>query len=220
MALTAARWKNLHINLDSFLHFNDLPPATFEALDHLFVENFSTQITPVIAFQSSPHLRNFTLNTLDGPSKIDLFHLPWSQLTHLDVEDTSLGGCRTVLLQCSNVVWAKFETSYQWDLTSRATDSPLVTLPSLNRLLLDFSGIPNPDEIHGIEAFLVPLALPSLKTLKLDCESEFWPTQVFSEFQNRSQKIEEVSLRFSSINSEGIIALLRHGPALTTLWVE
>ncbi|KAJ7928831.1 hypothetical protein B0H13DRAFT_966050 [Mycena leptocephala] len=223
MAKSAQRWKNLNINLDSFLHFNDLPPATFETLERLFIDDFSNQTDPVIVFQSSPCLRNFTLRTYFELSKIHLFHLPWSQLTHLDVEDLSPGGCRTALLQCINLIWGRFHIYCRWDMASPATDSPIITLPFLNRLMLHFYGYPDhhPQELHSIEAFLVALALPSLKTLDIEFDDETpWTIQVFSEFQSRSPNIDKITLTFSSINSEGLIALLRHGPALRTLTLQ
>ncbi|KAJ6531986.1 hypothetical protein B0H19DRAFT_1273158 [Mycena capillaripes] len=166
MSPTAGRWKNLAINFDSFFRFNDLHHTAFTSLECLFIGDFSKQSDPVTAFQSCARLRNFTFKSSPWESKIHLFHLPWSQLTHLEAHDTSLGGCRTTLLQCSNIVWAKFQTSYRWDLSSQATDSPVINLPFLDRLILTFSGLPDPAEINGVEAFLMPLALPSLKTVK------------------------------------------------------
>ncbi|KAJ7928827.1 hypothetical protein B0H13DRAFT_2544623 [Mycena leptocephala] len=201
VASTAHRWKNLKIDLDSFLHFNDLLPATFEALECLLIYNFWSHTDPVLAFQFSPRLRKFSYrnNYYNETSKIHLFHLPWSQLTHLEVEDRSLGRCRRVLLQCTNLVWAKVNTSTQWDSSEAATDSP----------------------VHGVEAFLVALTLPSLKSLDIEFDDETpWTTQVFSEFQSRSPNIDKITLTFSSIDSRGLIALLRHSPALRTLELQ
>ncbi|KAJ7679004.1 hypothetical protein DFH06DRAFT_503205 [Mycena polygramma] len=222
---TAHRWQSLSIRLKSFVPFKDLPPATFEALETLSIEDFSKQTEPIVGFQRSPRLRNFTLNTYQAPlAKIGLFHLPWSQLTLLDVDDVSLGGCRSALLQCYNIVSANFTTSFEWDLASSPTEAPATTLPFLNQLTLDFNGESNPNEIHGIEAFILPLVLPSLLTLTIQFNgtdgSEPWPTTVFSAFQRRSPKIEEISMHFCCINSEEMITLLRHGPALTTLELD
>ncbi|KAJ6507939.1 hypothetical protein C8R47DRAFT_62853 [Mycena vitilis] len=222
---TAHRWQSLSFRLKSFVAFKDLPPATFEALETLSIEDFSKQTEPIVVFQRSPRLRSFTLNTYHAPlAKIGLFHLPWSQLTHLDVDDVSLGGCRSALLQCHNVVSANFTTSFEWDLASSPTEAPATTLPFLTQLTLDFWGESNPNEIHGTEAFILPLVLPSLLTLTMqfDCSegSERWPTTVFSAFQRRSPKIEEIAIHFCDINSEEMITLLRHGPALKTLELE
>ncbi|KAJ6490469.1 hypothetical protein DFH09DRAFT_1454298 [Mycena vulgaris] len=79
------------------------------------------------------------------------------------------------------------------------------------------------DETGGIEAFFLPLALPSPRTLDLKFDpstDDYWPTDVFSQFQSRSPNIEEISLMFCQIESEGFLALLRHAPALTKLHLE
>ncbi|KAJ6502098.1 hypothetical protein C8R45DRAFT_975386 [Mycena sanguinolenta] len=216
---TAHRWKRLEIEMPSLHSFNKIPSETFEALEHLSIDGFEKQRDPVVAFQFSPRLQNFTFFA-NMVSKIHLFRLPWSQLVYLEVNDTSLSGCRTVLLQCSQLVSAEITTSYTWDSTLPATASALVTLPLLGRLDLTFRGVATPNEIHGIEAFLQPLALPSLKTLNLDFDSEqyeFWPTQVVTSFQGRCPNIEEIELRYSSISSGELIALLGNAHALVSL---
>jgi hypothetical protein len=87
---------------------------------------------------------------------------------------------------------------------------------------LSVNGHFNPEDVPGVEAFLVALTLPSLKTLDFDFVTGMsWPTQMLSEFQTRSPNIEEISLRYcGSIDSPGLIALLRHGPALRALKLE
>ncbi|KAF8205747.1 hypothetical protein K438DRAFT_521882 [Mycena galopus ATCC 62051] len=221
-ATTAHRWKNLSIELSSFHPFEEAQPEPFEVLERLYIEDFSQQKDPVVAFQSSPRLWNFTLYSGSTVSTIHLFHLPWSQLTHLDVDDMSLGGCRAVLLQCTHLVSGTFSTSYAWDSPFPATESPVATLPRLQHLTLTFNGIA-PNEIHGLEAFVMPLTLPSLKSLRLEFhgrEAEFWPIDTFSGFQRRCPNIKKITLFLSTIPSEGLIALLRNGRALTTLNIE
>ncbi|KAJ7137792.1 hypothetical protein C8R44DRAFT_975775 [Mycena epipterygia] len=219
---TAHRWRNLHINLDFFPNFNNLPPGTFNALERLTIEDFDGQLALTV-FQSSPRLRNLILGTMYGMElDIHLLPMPWSQLTELTIDNDSLGACRAILLQCSNLVSARFLTSYEWDFPIAAAESPVVVLPFLKTLVMTFYGSPD-DEIDGVEAFFIPLSLPSLKTLdfKFDPdEEETWPTDVFSEFQVRSPNIEHIHLLFSSIDPEGLITLLRPWSALTTLHIE
>ncbi|KAJ7311504.1 hypothetical protein DFH08DRAFT_1045424 [Mycena albidolilacea] len=220
---TVQRWRNFDTDLDSFLHFGDFPPGTFQALERLHIKGLSELTTSrsIMAFQSSPRLRSFTLNNLSA--KIHLFHLPWGQLTHLDISDESLGGCRNVLLQCSNLIFAKISTSVEWDLTTEAANSPIVVLPFLTTLVVNFEFGSDSEPVGGLEAFFSPLALPSLKTIDFQFDSEtdeFWPTAVFSEFQNRSPEIEEITMIFSSIYADELVSLLRHAPALTTLRLE
>ncbi|KAJ7867588.1 hypothetical protein B0H13DRAFT_2065194 [Mycena leptocephala] len=219
---SAPRWKNLSIALNLTL-FNKLSPGTFQALERLYIRD-SIQTQPVNAFQSSPRLQHFTLRTVAGSSQINLIHLPWCQLTDLEIQDESLGGCRAVLLQCTNLVSATLNTPLDWDLTAEAANSPTVVLPFLKKLSLTFYGIeegPN----DGLKAFFTPFSLPSLIELAFaftseDDSEEDWPTEVFSEFLKRSPNIEAITLAFSSIDSEGLVAILRHGPALRTLELE
>ncbi|KAF8211473.1 hypothetical protein K438DRAFT_1807381 [Mycena galopus ATCC 62051] len=158
---TAARWKDLRVELNCFLHLDALPPGTFEALESLSIEHFREQTSPITMFQfSPPRLKSFVLQAW-ASSRIRLFHLPWGQLTHLNIRDDSIGGCRAVLLQCSNLVRAKFDTSSEWDLTPEEVDSPIVVLSSLKTLDVDFHAS-DFGPVDGLEAFLMPLSLPSL----------------------------------------------------------
>ncbi|KAJ7024327.1 hypothetical protein C8F04DRAFT_164843 [Mycena alexandri] len=218
---TAYRWRNLRINMESFRHFNDISLGTFEALERLYIYDFSEQTSPVTAFQSCPRLREFTLKSGEE-SKMYLIQVPWQNLTHLNIYDESLGGCRTALLQCSNLTSATIATSYDWDFAPGGVDSPIIVLPFLETLKLTFYGFVEGD-IDGIAAFFMPLSLPSLKSIDLEFnpnEDETWPRAVFSEFQNRSPKLQEIALLFSSIDASGLIALLRHGPSLQTLDIQ
>ncbi|KAF7377605.1 hypothetical protein MSAN_00183300 [Mycena sanguinolenta] len=208
---TAHRWKRLSIEMPSFLSFNKIPPGTFEALEYLSISGLEKQMDPVVVFQSSPRLLDFTFYSTftshsdSGLSKIHLLCLPWSQIVHLDITDVSLNACRTVLLQCNSLVSGEFTASDVWESASTGADRRSVVTPS---------------EIHGIEGFLAPLALPSLKILHVDFEGGEampWPTQAVTLFQVRCPNIEQIELSGSSILSEGLIALLRNSPALTSL---
>ncbi|KAJ6490477.1 hypothetical protein DFH09DRAFT_1377351 [Mycena vulgaris] len=218
---TAQRWRNLNLHLVPFSHFNGLDPGTFETLERLHIKSLH-ETEPLTAFQSSPLLRHFILQ--ESYALSSLFQLPWSQLTHLRIGDESLGSCRKILLQCSNLVSGHFITSHHWDFGEEAVQSPVVALPFLRTLSITLSdGLEPTDETGGIEVFFLPLALPSLQTLHLEFDPEtddYWPTDVFSQFQSRSPNIEEISLIFCQIESEGFLALLRHAPALTMLHLE
>ncbi|KAJ6466839.1 hypothetical protein C8R45DRAFT_938860 [Mycena sanguinolenta] len=222
---TAHRWKRLRIEMPSFLASDKVPPGTFEALEHLYISGFEKQMDPVVAFQSSPRLIDFTFYSNFTPhsgselSKIHLLCLPWSQIVHLDITDVSLSACHAVLLQCSSLVSGECTASEMWESASTAGGTAIVTLPFLSKLALILRGIATPNEIDSVEAFLAPLALPSLKILDVDFEGgeSAWPMQAVSLFQARSPNIEHVALDGSSISSQDLIALLRNSPALTTL---
>ncbi|KAJ7461527.1 hypothetical protein FB451DRAFT_1404763 [Mycena latifolia] len=86
----------------------------------------------------------------------------------------------------------------------------------------DLEGV-SAEEIGGIKAFFLPLALPALKTLDMKFfadTDDFWPTEVFSQFQTRSPNIEHISLLYSQICSEDLIDVLRLAPALAKLEIR
>ncbi|KAJ6525492.1 hypothetical protein DFH09DRAFT_1188537 [Mycena vulgaris] len=146
--------------------------------------------------------------------------MPWSQLTHLQIDDGSVSNCRAILLQCINLVSAQFITFYEWD--SAGDQVPVVVLPFLETLAITFYGECE-DEFDGMELFFQPLALPSLQTLDLGFDPDevvLWPTTAFSQFQTRSPNIEQISLFYSAIGPEALVVLLQHASALTTLRIE
>ncbi|KAK7038097.1 hypothetical protein R3P38DRAFT_2904415 [Favolaschia claudopus] len=213
---TAPRWKNLQTNFDDFPHFNGLPAEKFAHLEKLHVVNLWSQDSPVTVFRSSP-LTHFTLRCAMGTVK--LFHLAWEGLTHIEIRDPSMSGCRSVLLQCHNLVVATIHTSMEWDIDQSSVVSPIVTLPFFESLDLTVWDCEFGDT-DGLEAFFGPLALPSLKTLDIEShhdEVETWPTEVFLEFLDRATKLQWMKLSYSSIEAEGLVSLLRHTPALKTL---
>ncbi|KAF7377601.1 hypothetical protein MSAN_00182900 [Mycena sanguinolenta] len=219
---TAHRWKRLSIGLPSLLpQFNQIPPETFEALEDLFLCGFQEQMDPIVAFQSCPRLLNFGFECYSEAPKAHLLHLPWSQIVHLEITLLSLLDCRTVLLQCGNLVSAEVRAYDRGDSVPTAGGPVVATLPFLSKLDLTICGRAWPsNELHSVGAFLAPLALPSLKVFDVDFEdgeSASWPTQVITLFQGRCPNIEQITLFSSSISSEGLTALLRNAPALTTL---
>ncbi|KAJ7172041.1 hypothetical protein C8R46DRAFT_946892, partial [Mycena filopes] len=181
VVLNAPRWKNLQINMESF-PFPDITRGTFQSLERLYIRDCREQMNTVTAFQSCPRLRDVTLRL--AWSKIRLIQVPWWQLTHLNIVDDSLGGCRAALLQCSNLIRAAIMTSDEWDFAPGAVDSPVVVLPLLETLIMNFDGDGDGDpDIDGIAAFFRPLSLPSLKEIDLTFHpevEEIWPTTVFS----------------------------------------
>ncbi|KAJ7706916.1 hypothetical protein B0H17DRAFT_1034826 [Mycena rosella] len=222
MCNTAQRWQNLSLDVVPFTQFNGLAPETFLALERLCIY-YLDENEPMIAFLSSPRLRTLILECHnEEPSDLRLFKMPWSQLTELQVNDASLGGCRAILLQCSNLVSARFITSHQWDFALEAAQTPVVVLPFLKTLAISFTGI-SVAAVGGIEAFFIPLALPMLQTLHLDFSpdtDDTWPTAVFSQFQSRSPNIENINLLYCEMHADGLFALLRHAPALTALDIQ
>ncbi|KAJ6531605.1 hypothetical protein DFH09DRAFT_1284780 [Mycena vulgaris] len=182
MLTTAQRWRNLIIHLVCFSYFDGLAPGTFEALEWLHIRDLSHQTMPVTAFQSSPHLRTVTLDTL-------------SDSRHSVHPTTGILERQRCSRRLSSFLSSK------------------ILIVSLNgRLALT-------NETGGTEAFFLPLALPSLQILDLDIDlktEDYWPTEVFAQFQTRSPNIESLSLYNSEIE-EDLVDLLHHTPALTAL---
>ncbi|KAJ6525495.1 hypothetical protein DFH09DRAFT_173533 [Mycena vulgaris] len=222
---TAHRWRNLTLDLFPFHvdHFNALAPGTFEALERLHIRTKAHHKEPVTAFQFSPRLRNFTLQTLHGSQiEADLFQMPWSQLTHLQISDRSVGGCRAILLQCRNLVSAQFITSHKWDFGQM--QSPVVALPFLKTLVVTFSGASDVDGPGGIEAFFLPLALPSLQTLSLNFDpniedfgrrKRFPSSRLVRQISNRSACSTVMPTRMDYSLFSDMLPLLRHSGSIT-----
>ncbi|KAJ6531643.1 hypothetical protein DFH09DRAFT_994075 [Mycena vulgaris] len=213
---SAPRWQNLEIFLNSFGPLHDLPSGTFEALETLQLQCFLQQTRPIETFLCCPRLRNLSM-AIFKTSDPRLFRLPWAQLTNIDLKVQSMGACRGILLQCSSVVKANFMTS-QWDFELDVVDSPVVVLPHLRELSVRFHR-GDLDGIAHVGPFFIPLALPALQVLKLTFRPKLenvWPTQEFSQFQSLCPGIEQITLNFSAIDSEGLVTLLRHAPSLTT----
>ncbi|KAJ7896807.1 hypothetical protein B0H13DRAFT_2276000 [Mycena leptocephala] len=69
---------------------------------------------------------------------------------------------------------------------SMAVWSPIIVLPSLETLIMTFNGEADSGPVDGLEAFFMPLALPSLTKIDFTFDpndEEVWPTEVFLEFQ-------------------------------------
>ncbi|KAJ7632987.1 hypothetical protein FB45DRAFT_1003199 [Roridomyces roridus] len=208
---------NVSIDLPSFPKF-DLPSGAFETLERLHIRNVKHQADPVTVFAHSPRLKQFIFNCFG--SKIGLFHMPWSQLTALTVIDDSLGACREILLQCTNLVTATITTSHRWDYPLPAAKTSVTVLPFLTALTVTLSDETS-DEIGGLEAFLWPLALPSLTTLDImfEHEGEIWPMEVFRDFLRRSPNIKQMAFSTCPLYTEDLVDLLQHSASLETLEV-
>ncbi|KAJ7474322.1 hypothetical protein FB451DRAFT_1467139 [Mycena latifolia] len=217
MAPTAARWKDLKLDLHSVNVLTGLPPGSLSTLESLHVA-FSTylEVDQVLArfFLACPRLRRLSVIESRLPSWVQI---PWSQLTHLDLEESSLAVCRAILLQCTNLVEAKLITS-EWDFFSDAVNSPAVVLPFLSKLSVRFND--GNDDVREVGPFFTPFTFPSLRTIALSFGTGMataWPTQEFTALQMGSPRIAQISLMSCSINSGELVTLLRLSPAITNL---
>ncbi|KAK7038098.1 hypothetical protein R3P38DRAFT_2615088 [Favolaschia claudopus] len=212
---TVARWRTLECRLQIFPSFEQLPSENFASLERLHLSGLWSQTAPITVFLSSP-LTHFTLRCEAGTVK--LFQLPWGQLTHIEILDESMSGCRSVLLQGHNLISATLHTSLKWDSDLASAHSPVVVLPfleTLNFTVWNCKTVP----VDGLEVLFMPLSLPALKTLNIEFyaeEEESWPTKVFFDFLDRAHKLERIKFTYSSIYAEDLVSLLQHTPALKT----
>ncbi|KAF7357682.1 Retrograde regulation protein 2 [Mycena venus] len=141
---TASRWKSLRLDLlscdrlsrtDYSVRFTNL-----EVLNLVIGRN-----TPIHIFSRCPNLRLLTLKVEGGRllHDNDVSQIPLAQLTVLYLEDPSPSNCRSILLQCTNVVSATFLTS-EWDNSD--IHAPPTVLPCLRTLVIKF-----PHSIHNTQ---------------------------------------------------------------------
>ncbi|KAK7019303.1 hypothetical protein R3P38DRAFT_2976680, partial [Favolaschia claudopus] len=208
-------WKTLECRLQTLPSFEQLPSENFASLERLHLPGLWSQTAPITVFLSSP-LTHFTLRCEAGTVK--LFQLPWGRLTHIEILDESMSGCRSVLLQSHNLISATLHTSLKWDSDLASAHSPVVVLPfleTLNFTVWNCITVP----VDGLEVLFMPLSLPALKTLNIEFyaeEEESWPTEVFFDFLDRAPKLERIKFTYSSIYAEDLVSLLQHTPALKT----
>ncbi|KAJ6594360.1 hypothetical protein B0H19DRAFT_1366240 [Mycena capillaripes] len=211
IAPTASRWKSLRVDKASFEALKAFSPGPFTNLEDLYLQYRST---PVELFLDSPRLRRMTVRPF-LPGQNNILRMPWIQMTHLDLEERCSFTCRSILMQCANIVSAKLAT-FGWD----GVDVRMpVVLPFLERLELVFNQNLSLPPVLQVEPFFTPFSFPALESLTLIFyqRTMIWPTDGFSAFQMRAPDIERISLTGCSIASQGLIALLRHSPALTAL---
>ncbi|KAJ7474310.1 hypothetical protein FB451DRAFT_1467123 [Mycena latifolia] len=202
MAPTAARWKDLKFDLYSVKVLTGLPPGSLSTLESLHVTfGFYFEADEVLArfFPACPRPRRPSVIESGPPSWVQM---PWSQLAHLDLEESSLAVCRAILLQCTNLVEAKLIAS-EWDF-SDAVDSPVIVLPFLCELDVQFNE--GDEETGEVGPFGTEMTTA-------------WPAQEFTALQMGSPHITQMFLTFCSINSGELLALLRLSPAITNLFI-
>ncbi|KAJ7645620.1 hypothetical protein DFH06DRAFT_591123 [Mycena polygramma] len=165
-------------------------------------------------FENSPSLRNFTLISTSSADPVLLkFVLPWTQLTHLCIEEPLFFVSMMVLVRCINLVQCTFGTMEPFDDEEDVALQQCTTFPFLTEAHFSFGLWDSPTA----DNFLAPLILPSLKKLVL--QSSFnvmeWSTAAFDSFQLRSAfLLEELELHRITLQSEELHGVLE---SLSTL---
>ncbi|KAJ6594317.1 hypothetical protein B0H19DRAFT_57882 [Mycena capillaripes] len=185
---TVSRWRNLRVDEASLEVLKENSSGPYTALQRLEIQ-----------YDSFISRRN------------NVFRMPWPQLTHLDLLEPVAATCRSILLQCTNIVSAKL-TPGEWDVAD--APSPVTVFPFLRTLEIRFHRRRNP--IRRAGEFFAPLRLPALQALTLDAHI-VWPLEEFSAFQLRAPNITQFTLKDCPINAQQLVALLQLAPRLTVL---
>ncbi|KAJ6554894.1 hypothetical protein DFH09DRAFT_1165833 [Mycena vulgaris] len=211
----AHRWEQATFELDSLAVLSRIPPNALKALQSLTLDSQDKQSHPtVVTFLTAPRLRHLTL----ASRQTVLLSMPWSQLTDISVTNPSPRLCVDALLQCTNIVSAKFDTR-AWPALPDLSEIGITTLSRLETLNFTVSTSGGLEE-HFM-SFFACLALPTLKELNLDLNIDLiWPSLEFTQFQARTPNIERMSIENSRMRSSDLLAVLRHAPSLTELRMD
>ncbi|KAJ7162984.1 hypothetical protein C8R46DRAFT_1102117 [Mycena filopes] len=205
----AHRWSSAQFALPSLSVLSNIPSDGLKQLRKLTLESPDTSSVALAAFSLAPNLSKVTLYT----PHITRLQLPWSQLAHLIVAEGALPQqCLDALLQCQNLLTAYFSID-AWPGRPDVSALTPVTLGKLERFELHSSS-----ELGSITPLFACLALPALSRLTLSLSSDLdWTTPEFTQFQLRSPNVETLSIRCPNLDSDALIAILRHTPAVSFL---
>ncbi|KAJ7685146.1 hypothetical protein DFH06DRAFT_1157592 [Mycena polygramma] len=213
---TAPRWQSLNLRDNFSARFREMPPNTLANLTDVAVDirgPLPKYPVAVKAFLSAPRLRRVDLDVEDTTN----FPMPWAQLTHLTLSESSPQISLDILLQCTSICKAKFKDMQPWAIEPGA--GPPVTLPQLKHLEAQFEG----DSLGAphIMPFFARLGLPALKDLNVSAGWEnVWSSTVFTQFQTRSPNLERLWINNSYLEPEELIAILLAAPNLIELGLE
>ncbi|KAJ7046484.1 hypothetical protein C8F04DRAFT_1387988 [Mycena alexandri] len=205
----AHRWSFAAFDLPSLSAFSRVPPDALKHLQQLQLQSQDKNYATLSAFSLAHNLHTLTLNT----RRTSRLLMPWSNLEHIKMVVDTAGEALNSLLQCTNIVSARFcMPAWAADLP----DLSKIKLTTLGRLeTLDI--IITRDSVF-LTPFFVCLALPALKRLSLGLVYELgWSAVEFTQFQLRSPNIEYLNISYSDIGSEDLMAILRHAPSLLGL---
>ncbi|KAJ7162941.1 hypothetical protein C8R46DRAFT_331513 [Mycena filopes] len=207
---TAHRWSRADFHLPSLSGFCNIPSTALKQLRTLRLQSQdAANPRALLAFSLAPNLDTLTLHTR-YPTRL---MMPWSQLTCLDLVTNSAQEGLDTLFQCPNLVTVELSIPAWPQLPDLAEIRP-TTFGKLETFVLRFDF----DEPGFLAPLFVGLALPVLKRFKIALSSELeWPSMEFTQFQLRSPNIESLSISYSSLDSNDLMAILRHSPTLSKL---
>ncbi|KAJ6497625.1 hypothetical protein C8R45DRAFT_134088 [Mycena sanguinolenta] len=211
LCTTAQRWKRANFDVPSLSILSRIHTDSLKFLRRLSLRSADAKHHEnTKCFVTAGRLRRISLTTHRTSGLL----MPWSQLTEMNVTDTSPQECLDALVQCTAIVSATFETRAWLDFPE-ISQRPITTLARLKKLSVEF-------DTPGcfIAPFFVCLALPALATLTLDLDIDHTWSAEFTPFQLRSPNIEDLTIERSPMQSDDMLAVLRHAPLLVSLHME
>ncbi|KAJ7162981.1 hypothetical protein C8R46DRAFT_332364 [Mycena filopes] len=205
----AHRWSSAQFALPSLSVLSNIPSDGLKQLRKLTLDSPDTSSAALAAFSLAPNLSKVTLYT----PHITRLQLPWYQLAHLTVAGAALPQeCLDTLVRCQNLVTASF-SMLPWPGRPNVSALTPVTLGQLESLALNSSS-----KVGSITPLFACLALPSLNRLSLSLNYDVaWATPEFTQFQLRSPNIETLSISCTNLDSDTLLTILRHAPAVSEL---
>ncbi|KAJ7046486.1 hypothetical protein C8F04DRAFT_1064448 [Mycena alexandri] len=207
----ASRWRSLTLNDAPLSQLRQLPLTALESLEEVTLagrHGIQSYEPRIMLFLAAPRLHTVTL----AVSHMSHFPMPWSQLAHLCIRQSSPQTCLDILLQCANAVTAKFNGMHSW--TQPLPTAPTVVLPRLEKLQVGFVL----SEGHHVMSFFTRLALPRLTELELCLDlGDIWSSPDFTPFQRRAPNITHMNFRACSFSPQQLICVLLDAPRLVEL---
>ncbi|KAJ7166340.1 hypothetical protein C8R43DRAFT_1232390 [Mycena crocata] len=213
---SAPRWRSLQLHDYFSARFRQMAPNTLANLESIDVKIYGPAgyAAPVTAFLTAPLLRRVNLQAAQSTSHLPM---PWAQLTHVTLSETSPQLSLDILLQCTSICSATFTDMNAWSVEPDAALP--VALPQLESLEVRFRW--ESLEVGHITPFFARLELPGLSNLSLSTGSEyFWSSTDFTQFQLRSPNIEQLTIDNCSFEPDDLIAVLLGAPNLVNLSLE
>ncbi|KAF7336051.1 hypothetical protein MSAN_02318900 [Mycena sanguinolenta] len=214
----SSRWRFLRIETLPCAFLQCLEGCRLNSLEELelpFVRSDvpDVDLATMLTFTTALRLRTLDIHGRFGCS----IPMPWAQLTDINFFNKSASQelCLEIFSQCISLVRASL-TCRGWSGPPPAKP-PMFALRHLRALSVTWVG----DEVHDMP-LLASLSAPALDELRLRSQyhsGREWPEVTFTAFQSRSPNITKLKIqgKFFSLQSETLIAALRHAPSLTHL---
>ncbi|KAJ6584419.1 hypothetical protein B0H19DRAFT_386422 [Mycena capillaripes] len=195
-----------------------LPLDSLKSLEEVTLRSYidiPTYEPKIKAFLYAPRLHTVDL----AVRRISHFPMPWAQLTDLNLDGGSGQTCLDILLQCRNIVVAKFLGMKPW--IQPPPSAPTTVLPRLNHLEVAFVESSGLGGDH-ITSFFTRLDLPALTSLNVMPEFEnVLESADFAPFLRRSPNIQHLTINHSNLlEPTDLISILLAVPHLVELDID